>query len=91
MAKFKKILRKKTEKQLIREFISLFKICIAKKERLKQRFGLVLPGGSSPVNLYKALSETKINWENIDLFWVDERFVCQGSNNSNFKLVLKNT
>ena len=90
MRKFKKILRKKTEKQLIREFISLFKICIAKKERLNQRFGLVLPGGSSPVNLYKALSKTKINWKNIDLFWVDERFVSQGSNNSNFRLV-KNT
>ena len=89
MTKFRKIIRKKTEKQLIKEFISLFKICIAKKERLNQRFGFVLPGGSSPVNLYKALSKTKINWKNIDLFWVDERFVSQGSNNSNFRLVKK--
>ena len=90
MTKFKKIFRKKTEKHLIKEFISLFKICIAKKERLNQRFGLVLPGGSSPINLYKALSKTKINWKNIDLFWGDERYVSKKSINSNYKLVYIN-
>ena len=89
MTKFNKILRKKTEKQLIIEFISLFKSYIAKKEKLKQRFTFVLTGGSSPINLYKSLSKTKINWQNIDLFWGDERYVSQQSNNSNFKLAKK--
>ena len=89
MTKFKKIFRKKTEKHLIKEFISLFKICIAKKEKLNKRFGFVLTGGSSPINLYKALSKIKINWKNIDLFWSDERYVSQKSNNSNFRLVKK--
>ena len=89
MTKFNKILRKKTEKQLIIEFISLFKSFIAKKEKLNQRFTFVLTGGSSPINLYKSLSKTKINWKNIDLFWGDERYVSQQSNNSNFKLAKK--
>ena len=89
MTKFNKILRKKTEKQLIIEFISLFKSFIAKKEKLNQRFTFVLTGGSSPINLYKSLSKTKINWQNIDLFWGDERYVSQRSNNSNFKLAKK--
>ena len=89
MTKFNKILRKKTEKQLIIEFISLFKSYIAKKEKLNQRFRFVLTGGSSPINLYKSLSKTKINWQNIDLFWGDERYVSQRSNNSNFKLAKK--
>ena len=89
MTKFNKILRKKTEKQLIIEFISLFKSYIAKKEKLNQRFSFVLTGGSSPINLYKSLSKTKINWQNIDLFWGDERYVSQRSNNSNFKLAKK--
>ena len=87
MTKFNKIIRKKTEKQLITEFISLFKSLVAKKEKLNQRFKFVLTGGSSPINLYKSLSKTKINWNNLDLFWTDERYVSFKSNNSNFKMV----
>jgi len=89
MTKFNKILRKKTEKQLINEFISSFKRSVARKERLKQRFGFVLTGGTSPINLYKSLSKAKINWKNIDLFWGDERYVSEKSNNSNLYLVKK--
>ena len=90
MTKFNKILCKKTEKQLIVEFIRLFKSYIAKKEKLNQKFSFVLTGGSSPKNLYKSLSNSKINWKNIYLFWGDERFVSKRSANSNFRLVKKN-
>tara|TARA_B100001093_G_C26824039_1_gene1013215 strand:- start:649 stop:1326 length:678 start_codon:yes stop_codon:yes gene_type:complete len=89
MPKFKKIIRKKTEKELILEFVSIFKDSARKKERLKKRFSFVLTGGSSPINLYKSLSKIKINWKNIDLFWGDERFVSRKSNNSNYKLAKK--
>lgn len=89
MPKFKKIIRKKSEKELILEFVSIFKDSARKKERLKKRFSLVLTGGSSPINLYKSLSKIKINWKNIDLFWGDERFVSWKSNNSNYKLAKK--
>jgi 6-phosphogluconolactonase len=87
MPKFKKFIKKKTEKQLIIEFILRFENYALKKERLKKRFSFVLTGGLSPINLYKSLSKAKINWKNIDLFWGDERFVSQNSNNSNYKLV----
>ena len=89
MTKFNKIVIKKTENQLIKEFISLFKRYISQKERANQRFSFVLTGGSSPINLYKYLSKTKINWKNVDLFWGDERFVSKKSKNSNFNLVKK--
>ena len=89
MTNFNKIIRKKTEKLLIGEFISRFKQCIRKKNNPNQRFTLVLTGGSSPINLYKSLSKANINWKNIDLFWGDERFVSHRSDFSNFKLIKK--
>ena len=49
----------------------------------------MLTGGTSPINLYKSLSKAKINWKNIDLFWGDERYVSEKSNNSNLYLVKK--
>ena len=46
----------------------------------------VLTGGSSPVNLYKKLAKSQIDWSNVDLFWGDERFVSKDSKYSNYKL-----
>ena len=89
MIKFKKLIRKKTEKQLIREFISEFIKYTVRKERQKKRFSFVVTGGASPINLYKSLSKAKINWKNIDLFWSDERFVKRKSKDSNYQLVQK--
>ena len=89
MPKLHKFIRKKTEKQLINEFISLFINFAKKKEKLNKRFSFVLTGGSSPINLYKSLVKANINWKNIDLFWGDERFVSQLSKNSNYNLVKK--
>ncbi len=89
MAKFKKILRKKSEKELILQFISILRKLTLKKEKLKERFSLVLPGGTSPINLYNSLSKEKINWNIIDIFLSDERFVSENSVNSNFKLIKK--
>ena len=88
MTKFNKILRKKTEKLLIKEFISLFKGLLVKKEKNK-RFSFAIPGGRSPVNLLRSLSKEKINWKKIDLFWVDERYVSRNSNYLNFNLAKK--
>jgi len=89
MPKLKKIIKKRSEKQLINEFISYFKNLSRKKKKLNKRFSFVLTGGASPINLYKSLSKAKIDWTNIDLFWGDERFVSSKSNNSNYNLVKK--
>ena len=89
MSKFKKTIRKKTEKQLIFEFITLFKENLKKKLVNNQRFSFVLTGGTSPKKLYQYLSNAEINWNNIDLFLGDERYVKKNSKHSNFNLVKK--
>ena len=82
-----KIINKKSEKLLINEFIRQFKKDFLKKKEQKKRFSFVLTGGKSPINLYKKLAKLKIDWNNIDLFWVDERYVSHTSKHSNYKLV----
>ena len=90
MAKFKTIIKKKTENLLIQVFISLLIRQVKKKEKKNKKFSFVLAGGKSPVKLYKFLSKAKINWNSIDLFWGDERYVSNKSINSNFKMVYEN-
>ena len=46
----------------------------------------VLTGGKSPRKLYRKLAKININWNNIDLFWGDERYVSHFSKNSNFNV-----
>ena len=81
-----RIIKKKNEKSLIREFLQIFKREIDKKKKSKSRLSFVLTGGSSPVNLYKKLAKSNFDWSNIDLFWGDERFVSNKSKNSNFRM-----
>ena len=82
-----KIINKKSEKSLIDQFISDLKKDFLRKKKLNKRFSLVLTGGQSPKNLYKKLAKINIDWNNIDLFWGDERYVSHLSKNSNYKLV----
>lgn len=81
-----KIINKKSEKSLIDQFIKdLKKDCLRKKKQNK-RFSLVLTGGKSPKKLYRKLAKINIDWNNVDLFWGDERYVSHLSKNSNYKL-----
>ena len=84
-----KIIAKKSEKLLIDQFIDHLRKDILKKRKKNKRFSFVLTGGKSPIILYRKLSNLKIDWKKIDLFWGDERYVSHKSNNSNFKLALK--
>ncbi len=84
-----KIITKKSEKSLIEEFISNFRKEILKKKKKNKRFSFVLAGGKSPKKLYKKLSTEEINWDKIDLFWGDERYVTHKSKHSNFKLAFE--
>jgi len=81
-----KIINKKREKSLIDEFISNFKKDFLRKKKQNKRFSFVLTGGESPRKLYKKLSKIDIDWNNIDLFWGDERYVSHQSKNSNYRL-----
>ena len=54
------------------------------------RFLVALTGGSSPVSLYKLLAtsqyKSKIDWENVFVFWGDERWVPLDDERSNAKM-----
>ncbi|WP_426063076.1 6-phosphogluconolactonase [Flavobacterium sp. DSP2-3-1] len=54
------------------------------------RFLVALTGGSSPVSLYKLLAtsqyKSKIDWENVFIFWGDERWVALDDERSNAKM-----
>ncbi len=85
-----KIINKKSEKSLIDEFIRQFKKDYLRKKKQNKRFSIVLTGGRSPIKLYNKLSKLKIDWNNIDFFWGDERYVSHKSKNSNYKMAFKN-
>ena len=82
-----KIINKKSEKSLIDQFISDFKKDYLRRKKQNKRFSFVLTGGKSPRKLYRKLAKINIDWNNIDLFWGDERYVSHFSKNSNYKLV----
>lgn len=51
-------------------------------------FTLMLSGGRTPLPVYEKLAseyKNKINWEKVHIFWGDERYVDQKSEESNFK------
>ncbi|MEC5165387.1 6-phosphogluconolactonase [Flavobacterium sp. PL11] len=67
-------------------FVAAAKNAIQKRGR----FIVALTGGSSPVSIYKLLAtpryKAKIDWENIFVFWGDERWVPLDDERSNAKM-----
>lgn len=47
---------------------------------------LALSGGSSPKLMFDAMAKVPFDWENVHLFWVDERPVPPDHEQSNFRL-----
>lgn len=52
-----------------------------------QPFHFFLSGGSTPKVVYAGLAETVDSWENVHLWWGDERFVPHDHADSNFRMV----
>ena len=48
---------------------------------------LLLSGGSTPKNLYKELSKLDLDWENVTVALVDERYVSTDHKHSNEKMI----
>ncbi|WP_121514748.1 MULTISPECIES: 6-phosphogluconolactonase [unclassified Petrotoga] len=51
-------------------------------------FTIMLSGGRTPLPVYEKLAteyKDKINWEKVHIFWGDERYVDQKSDDSNYK------
>jgi len=56
----------------------------------KGSFKVAISGGKTPRHLYELLADSplaaELNWDNIHIFWVDERCVSPESEDSNYKL-----
>ena len=51
---------------------------------------IALSGGNTPILMFEKLAKlTKINWSNIHIFLVDERYVDKSDPDSNFRLIDK--
>ncbi len=61
-------------------------------ENLKEKkvVRVALSGGSSPIPVYQALSKSKIPWNRVALFLVDERYVPLNSKESNYGMIKEN-
>jgi 6-phosphogluconolactonase len=81
-----KIINKKSEKSLINHFVANFKKDFYRKKKQNKKLSFVLTGGESPRKLYRKLARINIDWNNVDLFWGDERYVSHHSKDSNYKL-----
>jgi len=51
------------------------------------RFSIALAGGETPRGAYERLAALPASWENVHLFWGDERWVPQEDPASNFRMV----
>ena len=50
-----------------------------------QRATLAISGGNTPIPMFKVLAGSDLDWTRIHVFWVDERCVPPGNDQSNFK------
>ncbi len=50
------------------------------------RFALALSGGSTPARYFELLAGEDIPWQEVHVFWADERLVAPDSSDSNFHL-----
>jgi 6-phosphogluconolactonase len=57
---------------------------------LRGRAMIAVSGGSTPKNLFKALSDKPIAWDRVTVTLVDERFVPPSNERSNHRLVAAN-
>ena len=56
----------------------------------RRRFRVALSGGSTPRRVYELLAtpgfSRRVNWEQIDIFWGDERYVSPDDRDSNYRM-----
>lgn len=80
----------KTEEE-VRENLAVYFVAAAKEAiASKSRFSVALSGGTSPKKLYELLASTykeQVEWQKVDFFFGDERYVPLTDANSNFLMV----
>lgn len=82
-----------SEKEWTDELKNLFVARAKESIGKKKRFDVAISGGSTPNVFYERLvSETRlsrVDWEKINFYWVDERIVEKNNSNSNFGTAAK--
>jgi 6-phosphogluconolactonase len=84
MQKFVEILPERTA--LIERGLSLVLAKLQAAIQLRGQFTLALAGGNTPKPLYEAMSTQSLPWENIQIFWGDERYVPADHPDSNQRM-----
>ena len=90
----KRIIKKfKSAEELALELAKKLKEEIEKKSKLHEKYFLSLSGGSTPKVLFKILADFPyskgIKWDNVHLFWGDERCVPPEDVESNYGMTKK--
>jgi 6-phosphogluconolactonase/glucosamine-6-phosphate isomerase/deaminase len=58
------------------------------KQNQNPTANIALSGGSTPKLMFEKLSKlTKLNWRNVNIFLVDERYINLDNKNSNFNMI----
>jgi 6-phosphogluconolactonase len=52
----------------------------------RRRATLAVSGGSSPRPMFELFAQRRLLWEQVDVFWVDERYVPPSDPQSNFRM-----
>ena len=88
-----KVISANTRKEFVSHICKTIEERAFEEIRTKSFFTLVLSGGRTPKVIFEELilnyKET-IDWNNVHLFWVDERCVNQSHKDSNYKLAYDN-
>lgn len=66
---------------------------LEKRTKRKSRSAVAVSGGNTPALLFSVLADkyrNRINWANVNLFWVDERCVAPDDPESNFGMTERN-
>jgi 6-phosphogluconolactonase len=72
---------------LYKQALALFERHALKSIEARGRFCVALAGGSTPKAIYERLAKLELPWDQIHLFWGDERCVPPDDPRSNFAMV----
>ncbi|AFY37367.1 6-phosphogluconolactonase [[Leptolyngbya] sp. PCC 7376] len=84
MTKFLEILDDKSE--LVKRALKISVNCIQEAIAKRGKCSIALAGGSTPKPLYEKLAAQNLDWNNIYIFWGDERYVPADHPDSNEKM-----
>lgn len=79
------------KEECIKKIINLWKTISEESIEERGRFNVALSGGSTPRDLYKAISkEYDIDWHRTHIYQVDERYVPKDSLDNNYRMIERN-